>query len=477
MSPIPEWPEGPGARVLTLVGNDVSIDARARKTATSLARSGFSVLSLGIDKLGEQEKTEILNGAVIFRVSPPSDPRISPRLFRWSLAEVTERLGYRVELQRQRLQMSRRDFTSTGSSRAFLTGIRRSRVVWLQRKHQVTGILYRFFNRLMAKIPRRSGRWRRDLPELHKYEAAVGPLIDHLKPDLVHVHDIFHLGVAIRAKRRAQRAGREVAVVYDAHEYIAGLPTSPLRRTAYMSLEEEYIRHADAAVTVSPGLAALLWGRYGVRAEIVMNAPELGPDRNVVPLRTVVGLGDDARLLVYVGGVAPHRGGDLMLDAMTVLEEDVHLVLVTNTVGGYVADLRERANDLGLGERVHLAPFVPSEHVVEYLRSADVGVIPLSRDVVNYEIALPNKLFQSIHAGLPVAVSDNPEMAEFVSSRGFGQVFDARDPVDLARAVTSILRDHDKYVSIIEEANTSDLTWAAQAETLIGVYSELGVNP
>jgi glycosyltransferase involved in cell wall biosynthesis len=323
---------------------------------------------------------------------------------------------------------------------------------------------------------RGSGSWRRDLPEQHKFEAAIGSIIDHLQPDLAHVHDIFHLGVAARAKSRAKLAGRTMRVVYDAHEYVPGLPSDPRRRAAYTSLEEEYVSAADAVVTVSKSLADLLAERYHTEPRIVMNAPDLDISIDVPSVREVAQVPENAVLAVYVGGVAAHRGAELLLEAFAALDDNVHLVFITNTTSGYVGDLRDVAEASGLGERVHFAPYVAPEGVVDYIRSADLSVIPLSREVLNYEVALPNKLFQSIHAGLPVVVSDNPEMARFVTEHAFGTVFDGRDPSSLAQAVTRIVSDYPKFKGAIESADLTEFTWKAQADILMSVYASLGVG-
>jgi glycosyltransferase involved in cell wall biosynthesis len=165
-----------------------------------------------------------------------------------------------------------------------------------------------------------------------------------------------------------------------------------------------------------------------------------------------------------------------LLEAFAALDDNVHLVFITNTTSGYVGDLRDVAEASGLGERVHFAPYVAPEGVVDYIRSADLSVIPLSREVLNYEVALPNKLFQSIHAGLPVVVSDNPEMARFVTEHAFGTVFDGRDPSSLAQAVTRIVSDYPKFKGAIESADLTEFTWKAQADTLMSVYASLGVG-
>lgn len=55
---------------------------------------------------------------------------------------------------------------------------------------------------------------------------------------------------------RARLVGRKVAFVYDAHEFVPGLPKHASRCPRYAaaveSLEREYVHDADRIVTVSP---------------------------------------------------------------------------------------------------------------------------------------------------------------------------------------------------------------------------------
>jgi glycosyltransferase involved in cell wall biosynthesis len=310
-----------------------------------------------------------------------------------------------------------------------------------------------------------------------KWEAAIGPIVDHLQPDLIHCHDIFHLGLAVRAKARAKTAGRVMRVVYDAQEFIPGLPSDPWRRAAYTSLEEEYIGGADAVITVSESLGDLLFDRYAIRPGIVMNAPERSDPVPATPLREVIGLSPEDQLLVFVGGLAPDRGAEVLLAALPPLPESVHLVFVTNAVGGYREILESEAHRLGIGNRVHFAPFVEPEAVTSYIASADASIIPLSRDVINYEVALPNKLFQSIQAGVPVVVSDNPEMARFVPAHGVGTVFAGEDAASLTAGILQVLENRETYLANLADEEMLDaLSWERQSEVLIGTYDSVGVR-
>lgn len=478
---MPNWPDGSGPRILTLAGNNLTIDVRARKTASSLARIGYTVIAIGVDEPGEAPVSEHRDGALIWRIKPPADPRITPRLLRWSRSEIRESMRYRSEILRGRLAVSRRYLNErirrvdAASPPRYLWD--RARIMYLRLAFALSFGVYRY----LARPPVRTllpGKWERDLPHLHRYELSLGPIIDTLEPDLLHVHDVFHIGAAVRARHRANEAGRTLRVVYDAHEYVAGLPIDPRRRKAYLDLEREYIGHVDAVVTVSPGLADLLLQDYGLVASVVTNAPDTSTAVSTAPVRQVAGIPDDHRVAVYVGGIAPHRGAEMLIEAMVHLPSDLHLVFVAASGSSYIEGLSALAERIGVGDRVHLAPYVTPEAVVSYIKSADVSVIPLSRQIPNYEIALPNKLFQSVQAGVPVVVSDNPEMSDFVKRTGVGEVFAGGEGSDLVRALTKVLEDPEPYLSALNDPDLRRVTtWGEQSEILVGVYRSLGVTP
>ena len=85
--------------------------------------------------------------------------------------------------------------------------------------------------------------------------------------------------------------------------------------------------------------------------------------------------------------------------------------------------MQELAASLGVEDRLHVAPPVSQDRLVHYLSGADVAVHPMPGGSPNHDQALPNKLFEYLHAGLPLVVSDARLMAEFVTNHEAGEVF------------------------------------------------------
>lgn len=320
--------------------------------------------------------------------------------------------------------------------------------------------------------------WRRLDPHLWDYEIAYAPVIDRLKPDLIHANDFRMLGVGARAKARAGNQGRRVALVWDAHEFLPGIEPwdkHPRWHVAQIAHEREYAGAADAVVTVSDDLAGVLMEAHDLpeRPSVVLNCPEAQApvDLTRTPgVRAACGLDDTVPLLVYSGGAAPQRGIDTAIDALPQLP-DAHLALVVPSPGAaYVRSLAKRARQLGVEDRLHVLPYVPYDEVAAHLASADVGLIPIHH-VPNHELALITKFFEYAHARLPLVVSDVRAMAHEVRRTGQGEVFTAADVSDFVRAVTAVLAAPERYRRAYDApALLSSWTWEKQAEELDGVY-------
>ncbi|MBD3785254.1 MAG: glycosyltransferase, partial [Micrococcales bacterium] len=289
-------------------------------------------------------------------------------------------------------------------------------------------------------------RWWRALPVLGLWAREFVPELRRLAPDLVHVHDVHLLDAVATAFPAGP--GRP-AVVYDAHEYVADLAVSGARTRravdAWAALERDRIGTADRVVTVAPGIAERLRAdhRLDHLPAVVYNAPLRWPDVHASrDLRAEAGVGPDVPLAVYSGAVSPARGLDTVVRALVEVP-DLHLAVVAVPFPHPMAPaLAALAEHVGVEDRLHLVPPVPSHEVPAYLAGADVAVSPIRGDSASYDMALPNKLFEFVHAGLPIATSDLREMSAFVRAHGLGTVFAQGDPAACADALRAALATH-----------------------------------
>lgn len=314
--------------------------------------------------------------------------------------------------------------------------------------------------------------WTRRLPRTLWRMIALGSIARRaraMRPDVVHANDIATL---IPGYLAARLSGARL--VYDTHEYAVGVP---YRKAVWAwlaaTIERLLISRCDAVITVSDGIAERLQARYGLkeRPTVVRNVPDLPPPASAPDLREQMGIGS-APLVLHQGAVAEGRGGGNLVRA--VAEMDSAHLLFLGADGTFADGLVHLASELGVGERTHFHPPVALTELLSYTTQADVGVSLLEDTCDNHRLALPNKLFEYLAAGLPVVVSDLPEMRRLVSERQVGWVTDPGDPADIARALAEATGSRgDESLENRVRVAAAELNWRKERSRLTDLYARL----
>ena len=497
-------------RVVMLVGNHVVFDSRVQKQARTAADAGWDVTVLGVARDGAPHSWTLGCATVqLLEVSSTLGKRHHQRrsgVIRSPLAYLrmtnADFKWHRVQAlqaeERLRLALLRTTPPASAAGklaesggrlmrRAYLgaltrwVGLRRDRTQQhLQRRSAMDTPLDRattqFWSRTLG-----DRAWRHLDPSLWDADAVFAPVLQRLRPDIIHANDFHMLGIGARAKIRLNAAGQDTKLVWDAHEYLAGMKpwhSHPRWHLARLAFQREYAPFADAVVTVSETLGDLLVADHALatRPVVVLNAPIIESTTSERNLREECGLDPAASLLVYSGAILPQRGIGTVIEALTKLPA-VHLAIVAADRTSRVLDtLLDQARHLAVEDRVHVVGYVPVSDIVSFLSSADVGLIPILH-YPNHEIALITKFLEYSQARLPIVVSDVKTMSEMVRRTGQGEVFTADDPDSFAVAVSSVLADKERYVKAYDaEGLLQNWTWDSAAKVLDGVYEDLHPN-
>lgn len=297
-----------------------------------------------------------------------------------------------------------------------------------------------------------------------------------VEPIVVHAHDLYPLFAAtlLGAETGAK-------VIFDAHEIETERvpPLPPEKKTFIDRLERALFNRTDQIITCCDSSTDFYAERFSARRpQVVMNAPDFlefegtaaAPD-----LRQVIGVPANTPVIVYTGGVGREgRGLDKVAAALKELK-DAHFVILGPRHSGNDEWLRAAAEAEGVADRIHMLPGVPAEQVVSWIRSGDVGVCPIQDVSLSYRYAMPNKLFEMAFAGLPIVVSDLPEMGKFVRDLGIGVTVNQEDPASIADGIRRVLAAREKYT--LADPTRGPLvdvySWPAQVRSLLDAYSDL----
>ena len=90
-------------------------------------------------------------------------------------------------------------------------------------------------------------------------------------------------------------------------------------------------------------------------------------------------------------------------------------------------------------DRIFVLPPVPPDDLLPWTASADVTFVGQPPRTLNQRLNLPNKLFESLMAGVPVVVSADNAQCRLTSEEGVGACADIDSPRAIAEALASIL--------------------------------------
>ena len=261
--------------------------------------------------------------------------------------------------------------------------------------------------------------------------------------DVFHAQSLIVLPVVRDAARRL--GGRFVYDVADYHTEAARLARMPwLVRELVRRRERDWARDASALLAVSDPVADLVVRRWGVpRPTVLWNCPPAWRPDHPGPvasdrIRAATGIEPERPIVLYQGGFSVDRGVEELVAAATeprLMELGAAVVFMGyGRLETFIADAV--AAHPG---RVYLLPAVRPDALMSWTASADVGFVGQPPRTLNQKMNLPNKLFESIMAGVPVVVSEGNEQCRLTREEGIGVCVDIDDPAAIAAACARLL--------------------------------------
>jgi glycosyltransferase involved in cell wall biosynthesis len=271
-------------------------------------------------------------------------------------------------------------------------------------------------------------------------------------------------------------------LVYDTHEYymaMAGLDGKRIRKKIWQGIEGFIFPRVKYIYTICESFCDLYARDYHKKLIAVRNVPYLHPkniyhnSEKVSEVKSLIP--ENRKVLIFQGaGINQHRGAEELVLAMKYLDpHKFHLLIIGG--GDMFQQIRQMIIANNLEERITILPKVPFEVLREITPFANLGLSFDKADNLNHRFGLPNKIFDYIHAGLPVLVSRLVELEKIVNEYQIGTFIDSHEPGHIASRIEKLFEDTQQLE--IWKTNTKrakqELNWEKESKIVLSIFKQV----
>jgi glycosyltransferase involved in cell wall biosynthesis len=274
-------------------------------------------------------------------------------------------------------------------------------------------------------------------------------------------------------------------LVYDSHEYflgMAGMDQKPIRRSFWKFIEARVFSNLKFMYTVSDSIHNLYRKTYHKRLYVVRNLPlKNPPNPNLTPeeanwIESIDRkIPENKKLLIMQGaGINESRGAEELVYSMLFLESSqFHLLIIGG--GDVFSKLEKIIEHNQLAEKISLVSKVPFNVLAHFTRKARLGLSIDKPSVLNHKYSLPNKLFEYLHAGVPVLASRLIEQEKIINQFDVGAFIDDHNPEHIAIKIKEIFADPETMNRW--KNNTcrvrDELNWETESKIVIDIFKQV----
>jgi hypothetical protein len=293
------------------------------------------------------------------------------------------------------------------------------------------------------------------------------------KLEVVHCNSIADLPLGVMFK--VLLPNKKIKLVYDAHELETEKSSlKGIRKKIYKISERIFIKHVDKISVVSLSIADWYEREYKIsNIALIKNIPSSSNNNEVKKenksLRNTFGIKSNRILFLYLGELKHER---MVMTLLKIFKEteirDKHIIFMGH--GELENIIKEYAR---LYENIHYKDSISPDELNSYEFNIDIGLSVLDNSNLNHYFCLPNKFFFYIQRGIPLIVSDFPEMTQLIYEFNIGWSVNANQS-DLYKLIKEINID-----SINEKKKNYMINkmpmpvWETEEEVLLEMYKNL----
>jgi glycosyltransferase involved in cell wall biosynthesis len=253
-------------------------------------------------------------------------------------------------------------------------------------------------------------------------------------------------------------------LVYDSHELFSEGPELQGRKFVqgfWRKLEDFFLPKIKNAYTVSQSIVEFYDDKYQNKMGLIRNIPlkkdVLEIDEVVFPTKN--------KTILYQGVLNPGRGLKPMIKALKFID-DLDLIIIG--YGKVEAELKAFVIKEKMSKRVFFLGRISRDKLFNYTKKATLGMVLEEPLGLSFQYSLPNKLFDYIHAEIPIIAGNLPEITRIIKEYDVGVLVDDYQPETIANGIKSLLKDTDllSRIKVNQQKAKQILCWEKESKKL-----------
>jgi len=258
---------------------------------------------------------------------------------------------------------------------------------------------------------------------------------------------------------------KNIPKVYDAHEYFTELKevrTRTFVKQFWLTIEKFAVPKYKYGYTVSEGLAREFEKNYMREYRVIRNLPVLKKLHRVEK---------ENRFLFFQGAVNEARGFEYLIPAM----KNVPYKLVICGDGNFMSQLKGLIAQNDVESKIELRGMLLPDELWAIAQRASVGIGLAEKEGLNQFLALPNKFFDYMHAGVPQIAMNYPEYQRINNQFEVAVLLDDLSIEQVSLTINKLMEDD----SLLQQMHISCLKarevycWGKEETQLIQLYKSL----
>ena len=290
------------------------------------------------------------------------------------------------------------------------------------------------------------------------------------KTNLIYANDLDTLPacyLAFKLKRKTK-------IIYDTHELfteVSELIDRPIKRKIWLRIEESIFPKLDTIITVNESIAEVYSNKYKVPIHVVRNIPPKYEMQNANDREQMAIRENEFILVIQGSGLNKDRGIEEAILAMRHCQ-DCRLLIVGD--GDIIPNAKYLVKENQLSESVQFFSRRPYLELMKITEMADLGLLMDKAVNKNHELALPNKLFDYMHANTPILSNQLKEIENFIRFNNIGVIISEVNPKGIAKAIMALKNDRPLLKTLKDNCRKTALKehWGNEKIKLIKAISQ-----